>query len=362
MTKSPRIVVFEDRQENFDRLDSELSRLLQGAFSVERYPGHRKIQGSQWQEAERWVREALTAPDAALLAVLDWDLSSYEHPASHKLVRGLAQDMAIPLVVYQGDLGGNAEQFERLRRWQEGRIAVEGTSDYKALAEMVALAARGFDRINAHFREAKIESLRLLDATRELLCVPDGTPPLHLEEYTIGGQDVLVQTRLSDVDIDRRRFAATTVGYLIYNRILEFPGPILDRVATAAYLSIDPSELQRGDVIETIEAAAYRGPFHERDGWWRTELEAFLFRSASDDDASLPTGHRILESALSRKLKPAICHDGEALDEQAYKCILTRSIVCRRHSVAPEAWIPGGADRCRVSSDEFALLQAWLGI
>ena len=65
------------------------------------------------------------------------------------------------------------------------------------------------------------------------------------------------------------------MGYLIHNRILQFPGPILGRIAAAAYLAIDETELLAVDVAKAIEHARYVGPFAgSLGGWWASELDA----------------------------------------------------------------------------------------
>jgi hypothetical protein len=191
---------------------------------------------------------------------------------------------------------------------------------------------------------------------------PPTGAPLHLEQFAVGNQELL-RVAEKETGPDTQRFIATWIAYLIYNRILPFPGPILNEVAAAAYLGIAKEEIKAGDVLKEIEAARYVGPFAAPGFWWTSGLNAMIAKGTKPEDKSLPIGRVVLERLLHpRQVVRAKCHEGEELDESAFLCILTNDIVCRRHSDAPEAWIPQGADQCRIHTEEFDALRAWLGI
>src|SRR5262249_32312963 len=147
MAELARIIVFEDQPKNFDLLAKPLGELLGEEFVVVRYDGSRKLSDPQrWSEAEEWIRNDLLTPAPAVLAVIDWDLSQFDHPAPQQFIRGIAEDLAIPTMLYQSDANPE-KKLERLKRWQERRIAVEGTRDQQQLAEDCADVARGFRTI-----------------------------------------------------------------------------------------------------------------------------------------------------------------------------------------------------------------------
>ena len=355
---NPRIAVFEDRNDNFDVFSGVLSKELAGEFDIERYAGDRPVPGD-WKIVDSWVRGFLTEPVPATLAVIDWDLTSFNHPAQQPFVRGIAEDTAIPVVMYQSE-NPKDKTLELLRRWQEKRIAVEGTADQETVATKCADIARGFKLINDKLAGLG-EEPRLLESLRDLLQPPAGSA-LHLETFAIGSQELLSVVG-KDFDEQKRRFVSTWLGYLIHNRILQFPGPILGPVAAAAYLAIAPEELERDDVQKLFSKARYQGPFaRSQGGWWRSELDAVIVAQATNEDSSIPLGRVALKRATGRDFKPGRCRDGHDLDEPGYLCILTRTAVCRKHSDAPESWIPQGADRCRIHTQEFELLQALLGL
>lgn len=355
---SPRIVVFEDQDKNYVILQGALSRHVGEDFQIVRYEGTRKLGGEKWLSAEAWIRAALLEPSPAILAVIDWDLSGFEHPAPQQFIRGITEDQAIPTVLYQSDADAK-KKLDRLKRWQERRIAVEGSTDGVQLAETCADIARGFYTIRERVAQLADEP-RLLDTLRDLLNPPSGTP-LHLEQFAVGSQELL-RVAGKESGPEYQRFIATWMGYLIYNRILPFPGPILSEVAAAAYLGISKEEIGAPDVREKILQARYRGPFDGAGYWWVSGLNNVIATGTRRDDKTLPIGRVSLERLLGREIARARCHEGENLDESAFLCILTNDIVCRRHSDAPEAWIPQGADQCRIHRDEFDALRAWLGI
>lgn len=359
MAEQARIIVFEDQQKNFNLLAAPLRELLGDDFLVVQYDGNRKLTDpKKWAEAEDWIRDDLLKPSPAALAIIDWDLTQFEHPAPQQFIRGIAEDLAIPTVLYQSD-ANPGRQLERLKRWQERRIAVEGTQDQQHIAEECADVARGFRTIQQRVSELG-DKPRLLDTLRELLKPPKGAP-LHLEQFAVGNSELL---RLAEKQTgpDYQRYVATWIGYLLYNRVLEFPGPLVGTIAAAAYLGIAKDEIKKKDIQAQLADARYTGPFAGRGYWWVSGLDDLIAKNTEKGAKSVPTGRAVLSRLLGREVPPATCRDGEELDEQAFLCVLTRDIVCRRHSDAPEAWIPQGADLCRIHTEEFDALRAWLGI
>src|SRR5216117_2811649 len=100
----PRIVVFEDQDQNYAILRDALAQPVGADFEIERYDGKRILSDTKkWSDAEEWIRAALLGASPAILAVIDWDLSGFEHPAPQQFIRGIAEDQAIPTALYQSD-------------------------------------------------------------------------------------------------------------------------------------------------------------------------------------------------------------------------------------------------------------------
>ena len=353
----PRICVFEDKPDNYAELEVVLRREVEDGFSIEQYDGARNLERAH--DAEAWVREFLLDPLPATLAVIDWDLGEFKHAAAQPFVRGVAEDLSIPVVMYQGERPKEVA-LERLNRWQERRIALDAKTDAEQVAIVCADVARGFQLI-----WEKVSSLgdkpRLLETLKDVLSPPDDSA-LHLEEFAIGNQELL-RIIEQDPGAEQHRFISTWMGYLIHNRILQFPGPILGRIAASAYLGIDPDEFKKEDLHELLADSAYTGPFARTlGGWWRSRLDEIIAANIKDEDPTVPLGRVALGRALKRDLAPAQCRSKHDIEEHGFVCILTGAPVCRRHSEAPEAWIPNGADRCRIHTDELERMQGWLGL
>lgn len=291
MPNVPRIVVFEDQDKNFQLLHDALKAEVRDEFEVIRYEGHREIEDGKWKDAEDWVRGSLLDPAPAVLAVIDWDLSGFKHPAPQQFIRGIAEDQAVPTILYQSQ-GDPDRKLERLRRWQERRIAVEGSEDQVRLANVCADVARGFSTIRTRVSELA-EEPRLLDTLRDLLKPPSGAP-LHLEQFAVGNQELL-RVAEKGPGADYQRFIATWIGYLIYNRILPFPGPVLNRVAAAAYLSVAKDELNSQDVQEADRVSALCGAFRRRRvlvGFRLRRLHRTVDRKGRHGDSYWPQSSR----------------------------------------------------------------------
>lgn len=357
---SQRIVVFEDADERYTDLEAQLCLQLEEGFQVQRYPGDREASNG-WQSVEGLIRTYMLEPEPAILAVIDWDLSGFRQPAPQRLVRSVAEDLSIPVALYQ-TAQPREETLEKLTRWQERRIALQPTADQATIAGQCADAAHGFNVIR-HVLEDLGDRPRLLESLVRVLGAPDD-PPLHLEQFAVGNQELLrIASEPLPSAADDRRFVSTWMGYLIYNRILQFPGPVLGTAAAAAYLCVDGDELASADVRKALDGSSYRGPFfHTYTGWWRALLDGLIRRAAREEDQTLPIGRVALERTVGRSLRPAMCRDGHPLEEPGYLCVLTDTCVCRAHSESPDAWLPQGADRCRISTDEFERLEGWLGI
>jgi hypothetical protein len=356
MTK-PRICVFEDKTDNYTELEAVLKNYVEDDFAIERYDGTRGLEGTH--DAEEWVKTFLLAPLPATLAVIDWDLGEFNHAAEQPFVRGVAEDLSIPVVMYQGERPKEVV-LERLNRWQERRIALDAKTDTDELGCVCAEVARGFQLI-----WEKVSSLgdtpRLLETLKALLAPPDDTP-LHLEEFAIGNQELLTIVE-QDAGPEQQRFISTWMGYLIHNRILQFPGPILGWIAASAYLGIHPREFREKDLRELLADCSYKGPFAKMlGGWWRSRLDETIAAHSSKEDPTVPLGRVALGRALKRDLAPAQCRSKHDIAEPGFVCVLTGEPVCRQHSEAPEAWIPNGADRCRIHTDDLERMQGWLGL
>ena len=156
------------------------------------------------------------------------------------------------------------------------------------------------------------------------------------------------------------------IGHVLQNVVIAFPGPLMNMSVLAAYLSI-----LRNDAVkftELTELTAYTGPFSDIGPYyWRNDVDAKIDELIDKTDKTLPNEERLLnrfavEEALGVKAKTHNCDRIHCKGELGgFWCPFTRRPVCSRDdcSEASTAWIPDGADLCRVEKnffDEFAPL------
>ena len=347
-----RIVVFEDDDANFEKLNRGLaSAATEMRAELFRYPGERpweQVKGSG--ELPKLVEVHLLLPHPTSLVILDWDLSKYQHPVTSELVRGICEDLAVPICTYRterGELG----RVKRLQRWQANEIAIDSAKPPEVVAEIGASCLRGFVKIEAAFASTP----RLSEVVKKLLA-PPASAEVQLDQYAWGSAE---QFQVADRE-EQSRFAATALGYWIHNRLLQFPGVLLNPTAAASYLDVGVEAFERPEVRSFFEAALYHGPFAEIGPyWWTAGLDDLCAANSVPEDRAIVTGR----TALQRKgidVPPARCAHGH--DGAGYYCIITRKPVCAEHSEQPTAWLPIGAERSRIDISRFQELGAWLAL
>jgi hypothetical protein len=353
-TSAPhRVAIFEDDDIAYEALASALKVTAdEVGAELSRYPGERPWdQGKGSGQLPKLVEEHLLRPRAASLVVLDWDLSRYEHPVTSELVRGICDDVALPVCTYRTERG-EVGRVKRLQRWQDREIAIDSSMPPERVAAMCGWCLRGFVAIDQAFGSGR----PLAGAVKSLLRPPTSAE-VQLDQYAWGSPEALQVAERPD---HQDRFAATTLGYWIYNRLLQFPGVLLNGIAAASYLDIDPKSLERTDVRDFFTPALYQGPFADTGPyWWTSGLDDVCAAYSLPEDGTLVTGRTALARAGIEvpRVKCSRGHDGAG-----YYCIITRQPVCAEHSEQPTGWLPIGADRSRIESGRFQELGAWLAL
>lgn len=148
----------------------------------------------------------------------------------------------------------------------------------------------------------------------------------------------------------RKRFA-TQLGYWLFNYILAFPGPLLNKPSAAAYLNITAAGMARDDVQKAIAAAQYDGPFGEIGPfYWREGLDELL-EGASGDIALVKgvAGDELVRVA-------------EGPMGLAYYCLLSREPIKAEDAAPNPDWIPSGAQLARIKQEDLDQLGPMLNI
>lgn len=240
-----------------------------------------------------------------------------------------------------------------MRTWQDDVIVIDSSGDYDEIARKSAAIAGGFLALE---RSRASEASSLSKWIAATLAAPEAAQA-QVAEYAMTSLQRLLQVAESG-SADRMRLAVTTVGYWIHNQLLPFPGVLLNAVAAASYLDIDPVQFA-GDVTSQFDGAKYHGPFSElAEYWWIAELDAICAAQMVDTDRTMLTGRQAAERLLSRAIRCARCAAGH--DGAGYYCLITKKPVCAEHSVRPGTWLPLGADRSRIEKTKYEELSAWL--
>ena len=151
-------------------------------------------------------------------------------------------------------------------------------------------------------------------------------------------------------EASRKKFS-TQLGYWLFNYILAFPGPLLNRPSAAAYLNITAKDIERGDVEKAIAAAQYKGPFGGTGPfYWRERLDDLL--EGARGDIALVKG--IAGEELARV--------AEGPMGLAYYCLLSREPIKAEDAASNPDWIPSGAQLARIKQEDLDQLGPMLNI
>lgn len=354
--KRERVVIFEDNDESLRELTREIDHRLAtvGAVAVW-HKSAKEARAISAANLQKIVMDLLLQPHAATLVLLDWDLTMYVEPITRELVRGQCDENGLPLVVYHAAKGVR-EEAKRLLRWNESQISLDSYLPYDEIARRAVSFYLGFQKI-----KAAIETGHDRDFGHVLRDVlqPPASAESHVDRYARGKTKTL---EVADAEAAmRNQVAATNTGYWIYNRLLQFPGVLLNPTAAASFLDIDPEDFSRPEIRRLFEPALYKGPFHETGPyWWATELDEVCAQRAKQDAPRIPAGREIAANETGANVRRAVCvHNGH--EGAGFYCILRRQAVCEEHSVAP-SWLPAGAERSRIESDRYKQLAPWLGL
>jgi len=151
-------------------------------------------------------------------------------------------------------------------------------------------------------------------------------------------------------EASRKKFA-TQLGYWLFNYILAFPGPLLNRPSAAAYLNITAAGIARDDVGKAIAAAQYNGPFGGTGPYyWREGLDDIL--EGAQGDIALVEG--VAGGELVRV--------AEGPMGLAYYCLLSREPIKAEDAASNPDWIPSGAQLSRIKQEDLDQLGPMLNI
>lgn len=353
------IVVFEDRDNPFDNIETALSETLSSDLNIKRADINNDSDENPRQAVERIIDEFGTP----LLTVLDWDLTMGTGAISRDNVISYCENNHLPLCIYHERDTGDADQ-QKVEDYDENRIKLESELTWEEIGAKSAHIADGLNEIRQ-----TIESVFEDDDVRpipELLDAPLSVRG-KLDQYSWGNPGVIKsgQADISKNEIIKR--AVTNQGYWILNELLEFPGALLNETALAAYLNVDHEQFCSEDVFKSpFGDAKYTGPFAGLENWWWTpKIDDISIEHKQENESKGCIGSELFDRLDLPSIDEATCHSGSDTDcggPARYYCIIKERPVCKEHSVSPDGWIPKGATRSRVSEEEYDQLKPWVMI
>ena len=360
------ILLIDDEEEQLNELYNALSVALEkNEVSIKKW-----VPTSTDENPDKLLADL--APKGTVMVVTDYDLT-------RKGMRGFqgsaVQSWCERKLIPVGDFSrGHPHALPKEPNLFGMNIPVE-TPD--AAASYVAAAYQGFTRIRTEVAAPNNKERSISALTANILGRSSYEPVLSLYFSRLASSNTAVrghlQQRISKGEEhdpeDTLDVLAYVIGHVVLNLILAFPGPILSRQVLGAYLAV--SEEEANHVVESAKISAYDGPFAGIQPFvWREDVDTALADIVSASDKDPPDDTELYNRfaaglVLKRALTEHECRrNGCNGVRGGYWCPFTKRPVCGREdcSKSSTAWIPDGADLCRVEIDFFEELAPLLGL
>jgi hypothetical protein len=358
----PSIVIIDDDAEYLGRLSSALERYTsEDGVLIERW---RPVDG----EDPFGKFEEIANSDTALV-ITDYDLTK----------SGLTGLFGVSIVSWCQARFIPAADFSRGARTNLPRepnlFELRMPTAVEEAARYGAAIYRGFMALR-QILDGGTVSLESVRSPAEVLAAAIERPQLEsqlsLYMSLLGGAnasllDSLRSALSSNVDDpEKARLLAYVIGHVLANAVLRYPGPILSEEALCSYLATTREEAA---VISPFFAEAkYEGPFSSGGSYyWREDVDEIISSNVSSGDGEFETSGQFNRAVAERMIeRPLARHGCERCGgiNGGYWCPFTTRPVCERAdcSVAANAWIPLGADVCRVERDFYDEWSPLLGL
>lgn len=331
-------------------------------------------------DVRRWVpsgadnnpmeKLAELADDSTVLIVTDWDLTTQGQTGFFgPTVVGWSQQRAIPV----GDFSRKTvDALPKDPNFFELRVP----NDNRAAA-FIEQAFRGFHTIGSAVLDHPETFLPLRSPAAVLATVlgrPEVESQLTLYSPQLGSASGALLNRvlatapetIEPDKLEKLRLLAYVSGHVLFNAVLKYPGPILDRQSLCSYFGAANGATDK--LAEVFASARYTGPFAGNDDYfWRDAIDDRLDELAGDATVEGETvgevNRAIVENAIGETLPR---HDCKRCAGQngGFHCPFTQRPVCIRGdcSIGSSSWIPDGARVCRVEYDFYEEWAPLLGL
>lgn len=357
MKAKRKIVIFEDDPGDGKKILEALRKVCGDAFEIHPFePPKGDIPQKPYEDVLKTALEDIRSTIA--LIVTDRDLSKTNNLSglSEAAVSKLAQDWALPICLYARN---QERELDRHLRWGEGRISVDFSKGPDHLADQVCVIARGFEQIRSAIQ--KIPKTALGKSPGKILAKVLGKNTIadRLSLYGAGDQQMLAEIlpyfktgRAGELKERMPR----VLGNWLWESIFRFPGILVNEIAAASYLDIDPKDFEKPAIRTLFKDAVYSGPFatNRKPYWWRHELDEILDRKKSASGLALA-------KMVDKRARSCRCSMDPSLRAGFY-CIVSEQPVSAERSRGNLSWLPSAADLSRISDKLFDQLAPWLAL
>jgi hypothetical protein len=361
------IVLFEDTEATLNELVPRIKKAIRGKFELRVFPLRDPPPTDRGPFEDRLRDMFGRAPlKNAVLIVTDRDLSAAAWGGlSEAAVSRAARELGIPVACYRQAPASPAERLTRTPG--DGRI--ELSRDFDEIAEQVSDLAKGFEDLEKLFAPAKTKKTKAASAVPHLETpgtilaniLKQPTARARLDAYASGDivavSEILSAETASNFSAAVKARLVVALGVWLADCIMQYPGALLNEVAAASYLDIQPTRFKDPKVRKIFEAARYKNaPFESatQPMWWRHVLDDLI----SDGDCA--TGRELCTKKGLKNLRYCPCSVEPAISA-GYYCMASKKPISAKHSSGPLRWFPAGADLARITKTTYMKLAPWIG-
>lgn len=299
------------------------------------------------------------------LVLLDTDLARQPKLETHSSYKSALRNVGMPVCRYQkGGRPVDLAMLPQLKRtirdgasaiWMPRSLVSSDECGPKLIQRLGAIS-RGFKAIESALDRQPTLLVHRHSPT-DVLAAVLGDAGLAYEFLGYASQNLLYFATPDESSpehlISEARRYSTQLGYWLFNYILTFPGPILGKSGAAAYLNVEPAELERCEAFAMLlEAARYSGPF--------SDVEPFYWRSKLMELADAAGGDIVNDERLQGESFTRVDPDPHAV--QAYMCMISGEAIRQDQAAANPDWVPSGASEAKIKEEVLDELGPLAGI
>lgn len=371
------IVIIDDIPDNQNELSEEISKIVKSAdldYEVEAwnqlrldemYEEFSSEDDSESNAGEDLLYRILENQADIAALVVDRDLSKLNAQISESAVVNACLENSIPVCTYHRKPSRQTAATElrsMIDKSSSYSIPVD-IADISSAANKIVDVAEGFNEIKKSIDHLSLTGeegtntspskilASILNEEYLSIFLDQYAKSTSLATFIVDAFENATGEQFEDNSFrDRIRFV---LGCWLHNHILEFPGVILNKVATHSYINVSREHFD--EHMEHFSECKYNGPFGQStEYWYRHKIDEFL--------DEYEDGRDFLKSKMeiSEPIDPCPCSVDESLPA-GYYCIISRKPISLEKSEGRLSWIPSGADLCRVEKKLYRRIAPLIG-